>query len=745
MNTFYGICRLASMIRHPKAVLFSLLIVSAISTRGLSADSAGPSIAEMLRSPQSKVFWVRRSAGKFEMGDPNSYYSKELDLDHLTFDIGNAKCLANIDVLGVVKTLTVYRDSYRACCDPSKGWPGVWLAKDSSSFGPYAYSLALGGELIDLARVDWDVRTGLLDNIFPITELRDPRGRFVVRLITFAPLSADGSHRLRGIVYGLELENTSGGPLTGEVRLPQPFPENSPNSERRGTPWARFDPYDFEIGLGDTAKFAKAVGFNLQPGGTVWVPTILYQPGEPTIGEVNSKGSRVWLRETWDYYRRVLGRINTPEDPWLGEHYEREVIQALQSIAMSGSGKMAGSNWGSSPATRQIWAKDCYYSCLPFMGLDPGLAQKMILWFDEFGVRQAGEVVEGGVNHSISLSVASLLLASRYYDLSANAGFFVQHAELKKRWADILEALIASRQEPDVWLFPSRYISDGPLDCDWHCGSNVAVWRALKGYSRLLSDVYEDPAGAKKYAAYAEKVRESILKRTVIKGPYGPQFVEGVNQNGTVPRLTSDGEESETTLMPFYGFEHYDDIVYRNYMKFSMSSYNEQYVPSTHSINWGSGVPATAPGYNKGLCAGNDRESLFGNHGYYSEIRRVTDTDGSVPWWPYVTPKAGDVRRADPGKSGWFAGVHSVIFVHRFLGLDYDAPTATLRFAPLPATGDFTWEKFPMGTDRFSIVLNKGTVTFTNLSAHVVTLKTELAEGRRIGPGSTVTFRIAGR
>ncbi len=702
------------------------------------ADSV--SIREALRQPQAKMFWIERKAGKVTMGDPASYYSKTTDFDELTFDVGNAKCLANVNMLGVVKTLTIYRDSYRACCNPDKGWPGVWVAKDNSSFGPYAYALVLDGKTNNLATVHWDVRTGLLDNIFPITELKDPQGRFVVRLVTFAPLSADGTLRLRGIVYGLELENLADAPLKGAVQLPKLFQGDRPKPN-----WAMFDPFDFEIGLGDAPQFSGSVAFDVKPGATVWVPTILYQPGETTVAEVNARGTLAWLQETWRYYRRVLGRIETPSEPWLGAFYERGVIQSLQSIAMSGSGKMAGSNWGSYPATRQIWPKDCFYSCLPFMALEPRLAQKMILWFDEFGVRQPGEVVEGGVHHSISLSVASLLLASLYYDQTGDTAFFMQHPELKRNWAAILDAIVASRQEPDVWLFPTRYISDGKLDCDWHCGSNVAVWRALQGYARLLAEVFGDAGGAKQYSDIAASVREAILKKTVIAGPFGPQFIEGVNRDGKAPRLTSDGEESETTLMPFYGFVPYDDATYRNYMRFSMSTNNAQYVAATRSIDWGKGVPATAPGYNKGLCFGGDQESLFGEAGYYTEIRRVTDTDGSVPWWPYRTPQPGDVRRSYPGKAGWFAGVHSVLFVHRFLGLTYDAPKRSLRFTPHPAIGDFAWSEFPMGQDRFSVSFRRGVAVVSNLTEHPVTVTIGATASQVVPPGRTVSAETAGR
>jgi hypothetical protein len=41
----------------------------------------------------------------------------------------------------------------------------------------------------------------------------------------------------------------------------------------------------------------------------------------------------------------VLGRIEMPTDPWLGEFFEREVLQALQSVAMSSSGKLACPWW----------------------------------------------------------------------------------------------------------------------------------------------------------------------------------------------------------------------------------------------------------------------------------------------------------------------------------------------------------------------------------------------------------------
>ena len=56
------------------------------------------------------------------------------------------------------------------------------------------------------------------------------------------------------------------------------------------------------------------------------------------------------------------------------------------------------------------------------------------------------------------------------------------------------------------------------------------------------------------------------LQKTVISGPFGPQFIEGDFRDGHAPQMISDGEESDTTLMPYYGFLPYDDATYLNYM-----------------------------------------------------------------------------------------------------------------------------------------------------------------------------------
>ncbi len=700
-------------------ILAVLILPLTLRAQDVSAPRPGSglkSIGEALARPWGKTFWIERANGQYRMGDRASRYFDNHDFEDLTFDISNNKVLANVDMRGSLKNLTIYRASYGVAGTPSS-LAGVWMAKDNTSFGPYSFKLHLGEETYDLANVNWDFRTGLLDNIFPVTELRDPRGRCRVRILTYAPIASTGSQRVRGVVYGLELENLTGRNLEGRIELPGTFANQRADFTKH--PIHMWEPFEFEFSLGDTSQFHREVPFALAPGKDAWVPLVLSMPGDPVPAEVNRKGTLAWLDETWAYYRNVVGRLETSGDAYIAEFFERQVMQALQSIAMSPGGELAGSNWGSYPTTREIWMKDAYYSCLPMVMLDPSLACPIVLWFSQHGVRPKGNILPGGLNHSLSLSLAGIVLGGTYYENTADKSFFTAHPELKKNWDDLMEQLLASRTDPGIWLFPSRFISDGALEGDYHTGSNVVAWRALKAYSRMLTEVYGDDARGRLYAEAADKVHDALMAKTVIDGPFGKQFIESVDKNGKPVRMLSDGEESDTTLMPFYGFLPYDNDTYLRYMRFSMSQYNEAYQPKVRAITWSSSpaipladrVPSTAPGYMKGIALGNDQESLFGEHGYYTEVRRVTDADGSVFWWPFgwnSNPPQWDydhpIRLSIPGKAGWFAGVHTAVFIPRYLGLSYDAPRRTLSFAPSPLLGDrFRWSGFAMGNNRFSV------------------------------------------
>ncbi|MEI8293948.1 MAG: hypothetical protein WCG66_08145 [bacterium] len=742
-----------------KATIYIMSLFCALSSARCEEESAAhpeklTRMEEVTTMPTGRFFRVDRTDGKISFGDKESIFSSCAKPSELTFDVSNLRALGSMGELGQLKALTIYRDSYRHCANPNRGFPGVWMAKDLSSYGPYFFTIDLMGkdgakESIALnEKLPLDYSITLLDNIFPMAEIKDPKSRFKIRLLAFAPVSADGKQRPAGLVYHLWIENTGAEPLAGTLRLPKLF-EGRPDGK-----WAWKEPYEFELGYANGDKLDSATTkdgrpFSLNQGEVLSIPLVLYMPGTPALEEIQNRGELAWFKDTWHSHRALLGRLQIKDQPWVAEFYERQILQALGSLAMGPTGKLAGSNWGTYPATRQTWAKDTFYSALPILSIDPALAPPILDWFHENGIRHPGAIVEGGLNHSISLSISSLMLAGKYYEHTGDKEFFRARPDLRKEWEKRLEALEASRKFPDIHLYPTRYISDGPLEGDFHCGSNIAVWHALKSFSRLLAEVYDDPAAAQHYANRADRVKADILKYTVISGKFGPQFIEGINRDGTVPHMASDGEESETALIPYYRFLPNDEPTYANYMRFSMSPENKQYTPQTRSINWGTQVPSTAPGYNKGLCATADANEIFGNQGYHTQIRRVTDADGSVWWWPVSLKKEGaniEAGKADeknpsgtngqiepqrnPGKAGWFSGVYAAILRTRFVGIDYDAPTRVLTWQPLPALGDFEWQEVPFGNERFSVKLattgGTRTATVTNPNDKPITVRLRL-------------------
>jgi len=703
-------------------------------------------IAQALQQPWGRHFWIERHDGRYKMGDPTSDFQNCNDLTNLSFDIGNNVMLANVGVQGQLKAVTDYRRTYRTV---TSSWPGVWTCKDTSTYGPYAFTLEMDGQTNHLDTVAWDFRSGLLDNLIPITEFTGPDNRFTVRLLTFAPVSADGAQRLRGVVYGLQLVNDSPSPLDATIVLPKCSSGETPYHQ-----WSQSDQYGaFDFGLGDAVYFSPRVPVHLQQGESRWVPLVICALGEGVQAAVNQRGTAAWLADSQAYYRGLIGRLTTPDEPFVGELYERSVMQALQALAESGNGELAGANWGSVPPTRMIWSKDTYYAALPFMTRDPALAESIIQWFDTYGVRPEGVVLRGdeptfaqagqpvgGVNHSLSLSIAAPLMAGILYDKTGDANVFRRHRDWKQHWEEIIDAVLSSRQNKDVWLFPTRFISDGPVTGDFHTGSNICVWRALTAMSRLLKEVWDDPVTSRRYADAAEKVKAAIMAKCVIEGAFGKQFIEAGWRDGRKAKMESDGEESDTTLMPYYGFLSQDDETYLNYMRFSMSTNNLKYTPGLNCLSWEGVVPSTAPGYNKGLCAGTDHDSLFGARGAFTTLQRVTDADGSIWWWSY-----GQDMNAHPklvraysniGKSGWAAGVVDLVIASRFLGVDYDAPRRDFRFHPTAAIVDFSWLNFPMGHDRFSVsckqVHSGCLASFENHNDHLVKLEAALpAEGLR--------------
>jgi meiotically up-regulated gene 157 (Mug157) protein len=96
---------------------------------------------------------------------------------------------------------------------------------------------------------------------------------------------------------------------------------------------------------------------------------------------------------------------------------------------------------------------------------------------------------------------------------------------------------------------------------------------AFKSMSRLAREVYDAPALADVWDSIATKIQEAIWARCTATGTYGRQFVEGAMADETLVKL-HDGEGTDTTLMPFYGFCAPDDPAYLNHARLAVTPEN---------------------------------------------------------------------------------------------------------------------------------------------------------------------------
>jgi hypothetical protein len=661
-------------------------------------------IKEALASPKSKQFWISCKDGKYEAGNETSFYSKLEPDEYLTYDISNNKVLVNVLYNGTIKYLTIYRSDYY--CDTGHFWPGVWVHRDFTKYGPFAFSIQIGKEVFEPGSGKWPYRTSLLGNIFPISEYTGEQVKATV--LTYTPISEDGETRPRGVIHGMLVENISNERIRGSVHLPKLFTKDNVPSKtiEAGLPCYR----DVGMSLLDRPDKKMEVEMDLAPGQHLWVPVLLYAFGDPTLEEIEAKGSLGWLNSTWAFFKGMTGSLMMPEDDFEAEFFERCIQQCFELIGMDGDDQINGSNWGTYPPTMQTWMKDMYHSLLTMPLVEPSMAKKGILWFTKYCLRPKGAEFEGGASHSLGISLAPAILAGLYYTNSGDKAFFLQHPEIRERIQMILEDLLKTRADDSVWLFSGKFISDGPSIGDFHTGSNVLTWYAFKTSARILDEVYSETELAKDAQRIAEKIKDDLDRNNIIDGPYGKQYIEGKDVDGSIPWMAHDGEESDTTLMPFYGYLDYDDVAYRNFARFAMSEYNAAYSKVTRGISWGEtpealSVKATFPGYITGLANSTERASMMNEHGTMTEIRKLTDVDGSMWWWPYAgeNPEYGKPARMNvAGKCGWAAGVFVGLFIDQFLGLKYDAPTKSLRFRPFSPASDFRWEDFKLGAGRFS-------------------------------------------
>jgi len=650
---------------------------------------------DVLNIPCGKYFWAEIMDGRFRCGNENSFYGKHLD-QRITFDIGNGKVLAHVDLTGSILDVFSYGESYAF----DNQMPGVWVHHPFRRTPDMGFTLRLASTTYTLLRLQNNFRVSLLDNFVPIGEHFMDR-RVVVKLITFAPISGDGSVRPRCVIHAIFLKNVSDSVVTGAVDTPVS---------------------DTHVGVTrcDGAPETNQE-FALAPGEVFWLPVTI-APFEATdvLTRIECADCLEWLRSTLTYYRGVTGRLTTHGDSFLAELYERCMCQSVNSVVLTDRGEVSGQNsWGTYPTREETWMKDFHYSSMPLVSTAPEIGLKVMEWFLKWSVRYPGRFA-GGVEHSVANALSPVAMAGFYYASSGDHRYFIDRPWVKDRCIQLLEQVLSLRGEGSN-RFHTFYISDGEIPGDYHTGSHIFAWYCLKSFARILDDVYEETETASRFRMAADAMKAEVDASNVTEGPLGRQYAESINKDGSLPSVTDehngvrssegrpylaqDGEESDTTLAPFYGYADSDEELLHNLKAFAFTSNNIFYSEALDGILWCGNT--TFPGFISGLASSTSKDHF---NRFIGRIRELLECDGSMVWWPNYQDWEGrriyaakDQVGRGLGKCAWGAGAFSCLFTSHFLGLSYDGPTRTLSFRPLPLIGDFEWKECVLGSGLFNL------------------------------------------
>ena len=682
------------------------------------------SLTEALSGPRSDLFGIGPDGGGKR---PESYY-QSVDR-YVSFDVSNNQILCSIAANGLLENACILKD-----VAPSRGvsdrLPGVFAEKELIGGGPWPFSIALERQdEVHLHEIG-GVTAELLGNLFPLFSYQ--HRSLGVRLLAFAPSTAAPTPvPPRAIIVVVQLQNEGDTALAGVLRVASAAGELGEVVSRE----VEQPHYEALMCLDDTTwrPHRPEVSFALAPAENA-TACFAFLLGEST-DELRRTGNVLrehtvleWFNETWMNHSHRFGQLSIPDDPYYAEGVLRFRELCRQSVLRLGDGRFGGGFWGSdfagasAWASPKIWNKDNFHAMLPMALLDPPLCRDAILFFLRWALPHApyGPAARRfrsprRITHSLANGLSPLILAGAYYQMTGDKSFFRAHREVLALGRDLLDDVLQSRQG-GPFLFPSMYISDGEARGDYHTGSNLLVWYAFHSMARLAHEVYEQPELAGQWSEAAGKVKDAILAHCIGVGSLGARFFEGANKDGTFVAC-HDGEETDVALMPFYGFCEPDEPALVNHSKLGLSPENPLYAPGLDGIWWGDNhhqPAATFPGWMTALAGAATREEVGQR---LEQIRRLTDHDGSIWWWPYRHPETDPtrIRRKEPwfrldlhgrkhdvgvGKCGWAAGVYLCLFTTNILGLRVDVPAGQVALRPFCPWPEFTWTDCRLGDSR---------------------------------------------
>jgi hypothetical protein len=651
------------------------------------------------------------------------------DLTQAWFDISNNNIIASADANGLIEYPTVL--------GPLKNFQNSnFTDADYITGSQWTFSLKFGNKSVLFTEIE-NPTLEIIQNVFLkwIYHFKDLK----IELIYFAP-EAQGNPMLpepRGIICLVKLDNLGRDVLEGKIILPEKMRNSDnllPESEKAiiygsaAMPIAdshKGDSSNFHPRFAEVApviagyeafvtleNFEKAnnyteCSFKLNPGEDKIISGAFIVGASDdelrfTRDFIRSKSVISWFNSTLAIHKKATGKLVIPEDPLLTEMFYRYYECGHSCYLLSGSGNLTepkGGAWSIMSILNPEYVKETIINKDYVSGMVPFYA----------------DAVEKDVSFSLYGSTIDFIMMADYYQRTGVIDL-LNTPDYRSKATSRINSILDSRY-PDVTLFPSRQIWDGPSRGDYHTGSQILVWRVLDMFSRIADEVWEDKLHAKIWSEAAVNCRSDIFKKCVIDGPFGQQFAEGTWRNGNIDEAAKchDGEEVAIVQAAFYGFVEQDNPLIINHCKASMTPFNFLYNPDLRAMMW-QGYPDWNGGYTFPawlvLISGAETKKDFINAFDFWKSR--TDIDGSPWWWPYDVGQT-DILKVNRRKSNYDGGfcdvakvsyatsVFNTLLINNILGLSADLPQNKVIFKPLSPWSKFEWLDGRIGNSFFDI------------------------------------------
>lgn len=538
-----------------------------------------------------------------------------------------------------------------------------------------------------------------------------------------------------GAVYGLHIQNQSGRPFCGRVRLtlersfiPACQHNNMRPEERAEKPayaaveqnmlllWhpsgaAGIDLFGGHWEGDNPMESCAVLDVSLAPGESKTVETFVavsprYDGVRAAMGVLLAHRAAAWINITSSFWKSRLGAlwVDCADDSGTCkkslDFYKRCVIDNFNCVQTDEAGRVLV-HWQGAPSHNmaRMWGIDVEPTSMSFLSAVPELSFAVLQYM---ATRNRPRYSPYGAEHSLPILVAPLVMAGRYLKYTADRESFLQRPELLRRLDGTYLAL-CSLKHGEKALYATRYSSDGPVGRRYDLGANLKAACAFRCYADLLHALGRKAPDGKDPYRLAEDILRDIREEMVCEGLFGKQFTGGTNlqaQDDFYIRediCYYDGEDSFICMAPVCGLLSQDDPLWRNYTLFAKSLACSNFDAEMDALRWfphGGAVDGSA--YASHATAAVTRKEQMETLKLMFE--RSTDENGSLYWWPLAKNCRRRVARCSQGQ-GFFAWY----YLERVLGLKIDAVKRTLQFAPKGLPQEVSLQNIRLGAGVFSV------------------------------------------